>query len=147
MSLTLKEKKELARNYYVDGRFSQKEISKIIGITEKTLSKWANENSGEWKKLKEAINSTFENELIRLKKQLNEFNDYIETKPEGKRFGSSAEYDALMKLRKFIDYFDKHPIGITISIMSEFLSFYKKIDLDEAKKLSSVVDSFIKSKI
>jgi len=147
MNLTLTEKKELAQNYYVDGRLSQKEISKIVGITEKTLSKWVNDNEGEWKKLKEAISSTFEQELIRLKRQLTEFNDFIETKPKGKRFGSSAEYDALMKLRKFIDYFDKHPIGITISIMSDFLSFYKKINLIEAKNLSLIVDSYIKSKI
>jgi transcriptional regulator with XRE-family HTH domain len=147
MALSFQQKKELAKDYFTMSNLSQKEIAQKVGVTEKTLSKWANENNEEWKQLRDAVGEGMEQEIIRLKRQLKEFNDYIEKKDKGLRFGSSKEYDALMKLRRFIDYFERNPLSSVVSIMLEFLEFYKMIDLDKAKDLSSVSDAFIKSKM
>lgn len=145
--MTRKEKKDLAREYYIQGKLTQKAIAKKVGVTEKTLSKWVKDKDYEWKKLKDAIEQTFDFELVRLQKQLKEFNDHIETKDEGKRFGSASEYDALAKLRNTIKYFQSQPIGGTISALQDFLNYYKKVDLEKAKELSIIVDSFIRSKL
>lgn len=146
-AISYKQKKELAKDYFTMSNLSQKEIAQKVGVTEKTLSKWANANNKEWKQLRDAVGEGMEQEIIRLKRQLKEFNDYIDSKKEGERFGTSKEYDALMKLRRFIDYFDSNPLSSVVSIMQEFLEFYKMIDLDKAKELSSVSDAFIKSKM
>lgn len=36
-----------ARKLYMDGKYSQKEIAEIVGVTEKTISNWANQDK--WK--------------------------------------------------------------------------------------------------
>jgi len=142
--LKSKQAKEWAKSLFLSG-VSQKAIAKRTGYTEKTIGRWVEQ--GNWRELKMATDNSVQKELPRLLMQLKEFNDHIESKPEGKRFGSSGEYDALNKLKAAIAALDKMPIHKLVSVLTEFIGWVDKSDHDLAMRLSEQADAFIKSKI
>jgi transcriptional regulator with XRE-family HTH domain len=71
--------KYLAKVLFVNDNISQKEIAERLKVTEKTVSKWANE--GDWEKLKISLLVTKDNQLTALYGQLQTVNDEIKTRP------------------------------------------------------------------
>lgn len=78
MGLKKAQEREYARVLFVSENLSQKEISERVGVTEKTLAKWAIE--GEWKKLKRSLLNTRHNQLNLLYDQLEWLNNHIATR-------------------------------------------------------------------
>lgn len=57
--MTNKEKKQVAKELFINTALSQKEIAEMIGVSEQALTKWKQENH--WAELKLSITSTEQN--------------------------------------------------------------------------------------
>ncbi|GGB82934.1 hypothetical protein GCM10007424_23700 [Flavobacterium suaedae] len=71
--------KEYAKTLFVNNNFTQKEIAKRVGVTEKTLSNWIKKES--WQTLKKSMLTTKESQLSALYDQLENINNEILTRP------------------------------------------------------------------
>lgn len=71
--------KDLAKLLFVNNGISQKEIAERLNVTEKTVSKWVNEE--DWETLKVSLLVTKDNQLKSLYSQLQAVNDEIKTRP------------------------------------------------------------------
>jgi len=99
----LEQKKELARLYYMQGE-NQKAIAEKVGVSEVTLSRWA--DAGGWKEKRAGVNITrpeiVNKNLILISKLLDKLNDEeIDLKDVGKIV------DQVSKLAAAIERIDK----------------------------------------
>lgn len=77
MGLKKTEQKEYAKYLFTEKSFTQKEIAKKVGITEKTLRAWITENDNEWKKIKTSLMATKAAQIKNYYAQLERINDQI----------------------------------------------------------------------
>ena len=125
---------------------TQLSASEITGISTTTINKWYND--GKWDELEKNILLTRQEMLLKFYKELEQFDAYIQTKPEGFRFADSKEADARSKLMKNIEQFEEEAsLPEIIHSCQGLLEFVRKVDLKVAQELSKYVDSFIKSKL
>lgn len=136
-------KKNLAKTLYLNTELTQKQIAEKTGCSVNSVYRWAKQDN--WEELKLALSNTADKELPRLYKQLKEFNDYIDSKPQGERFGTSKEYDALNKLKSVIAALDKTSLSQTITVFQNFLKWVQRQDADKAKEFADVIDAYIKT--
>lgn len=125
---------------------TQLSASEIVNISATTMNKWYND--GKWAELSKNILLTRSEQLTKLYKELEEFNNFIATKAEGKRFADSKEGDARSKLMKNIEQFEEEAsLPEIIHSCQGLLEFIRKVDLKKAQELSTFIDAFIKSKL
>ena len=77
MGLKKTEQQENAKYLFTEKSFTQKEIAKKVGITEKTLRAWITENDNEWKKIKTSLMATKAAQIKNYYAQLERINDQI----------------------------------------------------------------------
>jgi transposase len=143
-NLTIRERKEWAKTIYVnEPHITQKALAARVDVSENSIGKWIRE--GEWDKLRKNLLLTREEQLHKLLNELEELNNYIQTKNEGHRFADAKEADVRRKLIKDIkDLETKASIAETVSVCSRIVEWMSKSDLEKAKELASLFDSFIK---
>lgn len=142
----LREKQELAKLIYLTEDITQEELANRTGITPKTISKWI-EDEG-WAKLKRNIPLTRDELLASWYDELAELKEFIKKKPEGQRFADFKEAQLRRSLLKDIATLEfDSGIPEIISVMTAFVKFIRRQDLDNAKEVSHLADAFIKSKI
>ncbi|AQX86099.1 MULTISPECIES: putative DNA-binding transcriptional regulator [Elizabethkingia] len=142
----LLEKQELAKLIYLTEDITQKELSERTGVTEKTISKWIEEEG--WAKLKRNIPLTRDELLSSWYDELAELKEFIKKKPVGQRFADFKEAQLRRSLLKDIAVLE-HDSGIpgTVDVMTAFVKFIRRSDLQNAKEISHLADAFIKYKI
>lgn len=140
-----KEKREYAHHLYLKGEY-QKSIAQKVGVSEKTISKWKDEDG--WDQSKAATFMSKEQQIVFIYDQINEINTYIRDRETGKRFANSKEADALMKLTKAAKELEGE-LGLSevINVGMDFLSFLKPIDHQAALLLHNYWDRYVKSKM
>lgn len=144
-----KEQIEKAKNHAKllftrEGITTQKEIAGIVGISEKTIGKWINEEG--WEKLQRNFLLTREEEMANLLDELIELNKFIKLKPEGKRFADAKEGDVRRKLIKDIKELEtKAALPEILHTCKLLLEFMRKANLQVSQELSVWVDAFVKS--
>lgn len=139
--------KEQARLVYVhEGITNQKELAKRVGVTEKTIGSWIND--GNWKKYQRNFLLTREEQMANLLEELAEINESIKLQPEGQRFADAKTAQIRRQLIKDIkDLETKAQLPEIISAMTQFVSFVRRNNLEEAQQISHSVNAFIKSKL
>ncbi len=148
MDLPIAQKKEWAKLLYLKSDLNQKEIAEKVGVAEKTLSKWVNDEHENWELLKSSFIITREQELRRIYIQISELNTFISERPEGSRFATSKEADVLSKLASAAKSLEAETsISDTISVFREFSEFIKEVDFGKAKEFIVFQDAFIKHKL
>ena len=81
MGLKKTEQKEYAKYLFTEKtNLTQKEIAIKAGITEKTLTKWINENEQEWKTLRQSLMVTKPAQIKAYYEQLERLKDHINTR-------------------------------------------------------------------
>lgn len=134
--------KQLAYEYYIKGLLTQREIAKIIGISEKTLVEWIQEGKWEENRNKLQLSKAQLAELtyqtsILFMKQLAE-----------KEKVQIADIDAITKIAAAIDKIvGKSSAPNVIEIMMDFLKFVEKYGPNHAKILSELAQNYIQTKI
>lgn len=142
----LQQKQELAKLIYLTEDITQEELANRTGITPKTISKWI-EDEG-WAKLKRNIPLTRDELLASWYDELAELKEFIKKKPEGMRFADFKEAQLRRSLLKDIATLEfDSGIPDIISVMTAFVKFIRRQNLDNAKEVSHLADAFIKSKI
>lgn len=148
VDLPNKQKKEWAKLLYLKSTLNQKEIAARVGVTEKTLSTWVNDDKDNWELLKSSYVITREQELRRIYIQISEMNNAIAGREEGHRYADSKEADALAKLAVAAKSLEADTsISETISVFREFTEWLKEVDFAKAKEFISYEDGFIKHKL
>lgn len=137
---------ELARIYYLKEEITQKEIAERIGVGEKTIGRWIEEEG--WKKLKRNILLTREEQLSNLYAELEEINDEIKTREPGKRYADKILANTRRYLIKDIADLEKETsTSEFITAFTPFINDVKKQNIDDARLIASYADSFIKTKL
>jgi transposase len=142
--LTLAQKKEWAKTLYLKENMTTfKTLAERVGVGAHTISKWV--EAGNWEKLRQNTLLTRQEQLCKLLAQLEEFNNYIEAKPEGLRFADSKEADARRKLIADIKALETEAsIAETVSVCSNIVEWTAKLNLDNAKQIIDLFDDYIK---
>lgn len=144
--LTNKQKREWAQLLFTHENLTQKEIAERVGTSVQSINKWAQD--GKWDELKASITITKEEQLKNLYRQLAELNRGISEKEDGKRYASTAEADTISKLANAIEKMETD-VGLAdiIAAFRKFLEWMRPFNLAEAKHLTPLFDSFIKTRI
>lgn len=140
----IKQRHEHAFLLYTEQKITdQRELSKRVGISETTISKWVND--GNWKKYALNIPLTRSEQMQNLLAELTEMNNFIKAYPEGQRFADSKMADARRKLIKDIkDLETKALPAEIIAAMRLFIEFVRPENLEEARVITKWADMFIK---
>lgn len=140
------QKKELAKLLFVSEYLTQKEIASRVGVSEKTLSRWVAE--GEWRKLRQSLLVTKEEQLRRIYEQIDELNTAISQREPGKRYANTKDADTLSKLTSAAKNLETEAsVSDIISVAKRFLTWLRPVDHEKAKELSALFDAFIKEQL
>lgn len=136
------DKRQKAKSLYLTGQYDQKEIAEIVEISEKTISKWKQDD--DWESMKTSLLTTRENELRRLYKMLNILNNDIDKKAEEDIPINSKEADAVLKLTAAIKNLEiETSIAEKVEVATEFINFLRKENNDLAKDFTKWFDIFL----
>lgn len=146
MALTLKQKQDYAKLLYLKTTMTQKEIAQKIGVTEKTLSLWVNKN--DWEVLRASYTVTKEQELRRIYTQINNLNDVINDREDGKRYATNGEADILSKLASTARSLETETgLSSIVDTAIMFLDWLRPVDFELSQKVSDYFDGFIKDRL
>lgn len=144
--LNIQNKKDIARQLFVKGDFTQIEIAEKVGVSKVTINKWIKGEN--WDKEKISLAATRQEQLSKIYKQLAEINEAIEKRPQGERYATPSEADTIGKLSKSIEKFEKETsLSDTITVITEILEWLRQQDLAKSQEYSKVFDLYIKSKL
>jgi DNA-binding XRE family transcriptional regulator len=140
------QKKELAKLLFVNEKLSQKEIAQRVEISEKTLSRWV--NNEQWRKLRQSLLVTKEEQLRRIYEQIEELNSAIASREPGQRYANTKDADTLSKLTSAAKNLESEAsISDIVSVAKRFLNWLRPLDVEKAKEVSSLIDAFIKEQL
>lgn len=137
------DKKGIAKALYLDGNYTQEEIADKVGTTRQTVARWIKE--GKWEEVKASVTITPAQIIAQWNRQIVEINKNINERPDGERFATTQEADALAKLAGAIKKLETD-IGIPdcVSVAMRFLSWLRPLDTEAAKTFNNLFDAFIK---
>lgn len=144
--LTAQLKKDYARTLYLKDNLTQQEIAEKVGASRQTIIRWA--AAEKWEEMKVGMTLGREQQIANLHRQVMELNNLIISRPDGKRFATSAEADTLGKLAAAIKKMETE-VGITdlVNVGMRFIEWIRPIDLDKAKEVTVLWDKFIKDSL
>lgn len=144
--LTAQQKKDYARTLYLKDNLTQQEIAEKVGVSRQTIIRWA--AAEKWEEMKVGMTLGREQQIANLHRQVMELNNLIISRPDGKRFATSAEADTLGKLAAAIKKMETE-VGITdlVNVGMRFIEWIRPIDLDKAKEVTVLWDKFIKDSL
>jgi predicted transcriptional regulator len=143
MGISKTKEKEYARILYVSERCTFKDIAERVGVTEKTVGKWAELDN--WDKLRKSLLTTRQSQLVHWYNQLEAINLAIE---ERGNIPTNAEADTMSKITSNIQKLEVEiNLGEYVEVSTKLLTFIQSIDLDEAKRFKGYIDEFISSKL
>lgn len=142
MKVTI-DKKGIAKSLYLDGNYTQEEIADKVGTTRQTVSRWVKAEN--WEEIKASVTITPAQIIAQWNRQIVEINKKINARPDGERFATTQEADALSKLAGSIKKLEAD-IGVPdcVSVAMRFLSWLRPLDIEAAKQFNNLFDAFIK---
>ncbi len=134
--ISLDEKKIIAQDLYFDTDKSQKEICKIVGITEKTFTKW--KVDGEWEMLKNATTVTARKIIDNLYQRAFKLSEDEKSKP-----------DDIIKIANSIEKLSNKKVTISqiINVFKDFTSYAFNEDPKLAKEINLLQKKYVDYKI
>lgn len=141
--MTQKQKIDVARTLYLMTEKSQKEISEVVGWSEKTFSE--QKQKGKWNELRDTKSLTKQQIISMLHTQLLKISDVAK---DENRLLSAREVDSIAKLASSIDKLEKKAtIETYIEVFEEFNRWLMVVNVDFAQRNNHFQDLFIQSKI
>ncbi len=143
--MTIKQKKDYAKTLFLNLNITQKEISERSGVSQKTISKWVNEEK--WEALRTSLLTTREKQLSNLYLQLRKLNEAISER-ETQQYANAKEADILIKITSAINKLEQDlSIADIVNVSKRFLEWLRRADIEKAKELANLFDAFIKDNI
>lgn len=136
-------KQAIAKSLFLDGNYTQEEIAEKIGTTRQTVARWI--KRGNWEEIKASVTITPTQIIAQWNRQIVEINNNINARPQGERFATTQEADALAKLAGAIKKLETD-LGVAdfVSVSMRFLTWLRALDVNEAKHFNRLFDAFIK---
>lgn len=142
------QKKELAKLLFTREGLAQKEIAERVGVSEQTISKWVNANEGEWRRMRQSLIITKEEQLHRIYEQLEEITLAIKKKEIGSRYAGSKDADVIVKLTAAAKNLESEAsIADIVEVSKRFLNWLRPVDLEKAKEFAVFMDAFMKDQL
>lgn len=144
--LSREQKKDFAKNIYLNNpSITQKELALRVGVSVVTMNKWFNDEK--WGTLQKSLLLSKSEILADYYEQLREAKESVKMRDEGKRFMSSKEADAVVKITAAIKNLETETnIADKVEVGKQFLAFIRKIaTYEEANKTAKLFDTYIKS--
>lgn len=143
MALTNKEKKDYAWLLFKEGTLTQKAIGEKVAISEKTISKWKEEDG--WVSKKRSLYNTREDILVDMYLIFENTKNAIKAKGG---IADSKDGDAILKLSAAIRNLEvETSVGQIFEVCKGLIQHVQKVDFDKAKEVVDYVDSFLKEKL
>lgn len=137
------DKKGIAKSLYLDGNYTQEEIADKVGTTRQTVSRWVKAEN--WEEIKASVTITPAQIIAQWNRQIVEINKKINARPDGERFATTQEADALSKLAGSIKKLEADTgVPDCVSVAMRFLSWLRPLDIEAAKQFNNLFDAFIK---
>ncbi|MEG2760165.1 MAG: helix-turn-helix domain-containing protein [Mucinivorans sp.] len=145
--LTAKQKKDFAHSLYMSERgITQREIATRAHVTEATLCRWVKDDS--WDKQRKSLLVTRDEQLSTMYTQLEALNAAIGNRDEGKKYPTSKEADAVLKLASAIKKLETDTgIAQKVEVGKLFLVFLRGFDAQKAMDFMPLYDAFIKNSL
>lgn len=143
--LSKDEKKAYAEMLYMRGNMEQKDIARMVGISEQTLTKWVNDTDMGWKVKRRSFLIT-KKELVR---RLYSIVDKITTKvDEDEEAGDTAQADKLIKYTAAIKNLETEmSVSEIMDVAMNFTKWLQALDPDLAMLVTEYFDKFIKHRL
>lgn len=117
---------KLAEDLYIKGKKTAKEIAQLVGVTEKTIGDWI--EKFKWKERRNALLGSQQNGIQNINSLIDMYSEKLvamENDPEAKQDQKTKLVDALAKLNKTKDGFEKEhriPYNTYINVMDLIMS-------------------------
>jgi len=131
--------KQLARELFLNGRYSRKELAEMVGVTEKTLRRWIEAEN--WEKLKISVSITRKKLLQEAYQQLDNINQYIKNELNG--IPNKEMADAKAVIRKEIETLSDRPLYQYIEVTEELIEYIGKTDPKKLVECTETIRNFI----
>ncbi|ELR69171.1 hypothetical protein C900_05367 [Fulvivirga imtechensis AK7] len=131
-----KEAQALAKSLYLHSNKTQDEIAAIVGVTNKTMTKWVQP----WKNIKQARNLLPDQQVAKIYTQLEALDTLIEAQDN---IPTSKQADIKKKLTAAIKDIQNVSLKEYVLCYEELLNHIKPIDLDLAKRLVDQINDFL----
>jgi len=144
--LTRQQQKDYAKQLYLnDHGITQAEIAERVGVSKNTVCKWVGD--GKWEEMKVSMLVEKDTQLARLYRQLKQYNDTVELRPDGQRFFLSKEADAVLKITAAIKNLETETnTAEKMATGKEFLAFVRKTtDLETSKYVARLFNDYLKT--
>jgi transposase len=139
-------KKKLAKELYLSGKHQQKDIARMVGISENTVGRWVKD--GKWELLRANLTTTKESVLSNWYAQLAELNRNIAERKEGQRYPTASESDRMIKISAAIKKLETETgIAEITSVCIGLCEFVRQYDVEKAKEISEHFNAYIESKM
>lgn len=143
MALTNKEKREYAWLLYKEDTLTQKAIATRVGVTEKTIGQWKEEEN--WDAKRRSLYNTREDILVDLYVILENTKNAVKEKGG---IANSKDGDAILKLSQSIKNLETETsVGQIFEVCKGLIQHVQKLDFEKAKEIIDYVDSFMKEKL
>ncbi len=145
MGLKKTQEREYAKLLYVNDRLDFKVIAERVGVSPKSVSKWAEEDK--WDDLRKSLLTTRQSQLVHWYNQLNALNESIALRDT--KIPTNGEADTMSKIVSNIQRLEVETnLGEYIEVGRKVLMFVQESgDLEAAKMLTRYFDEFISSKL
>ena len=134
--MTLKDKKAVSQDLFLNTSKTQKEIALIVKVTEKTIGKWKDE--GDWELLKQASTVTAKNIIHNLYQKAFELSEAKE-----------IDADKLSKISTTIERLSnkKTTVSQIINVFKDFTTFAFGENPEVAKQINDLMRKYVDIKV
>ncbi|MDR3093650.1 MAG: DUF1804 family protein [Bacteroidales bacterium] len=137
-------RKKLALEMFLTGKYQQKEIAVMLGVSQQSIVRWA--KVGKWDTLRANISTTKESILSSWYAQLAELKSKIEERKQGERIATSKESDTMIKIAAAIRKLETETgIAETVSVCTKLCEFVRAYDVEKAREISDHFNAYIES--
>jgi transcriptional regulator with XRE-family HTH domain len=142
--LSIKQKKDWAKLLYLQDTLTQKAIAEKVGVTEKTISGWVNDEN--WEELRKSLLVTKEEQLSMLYNQLSALNKVI--KDDQKCIPTAGQSDSILKITAAIKNLETETsLTEVFEVGKKFIKHLQQTDFEKAKEVVDLYDGFIKQQL
>lgn len=140
------QKREWAKHLITKEGMTQKEAAEKVGVTTVTMNRWYKE--GNWERLKQSLLITRQEQLNRLYLQLEEMNNAIMNREEGKRFANSKEADSISKLAIAIKTMETEAsIADIVEVSKRLLNWMRGYNDKRTLEVANIFNDFIRDQL
>lgn len=140
------DKQNQARNLYFQTTLTQAQIAELIGVSQRTVSNYINDNK--WKLLKQRAEQAPALMLEQMHSELQELNEAIASRPFGQRFPTKEEAEIRRKTLTSINLINtRQSAGYYSQVFMNFINWVYKQNIKDAQFITRYADKFLKGQM